>query len=152
MPYIAEQLRQVYRDVRDKKGNIIGDEILGTMIARVLATKALALSIESQRPGVLEDMRTMFGDVQNAARYLELEKFIFGPDFNYHDGFIANLAGGRRNFRFDTPEANGALNKTWDILRTNDQKIQGKAGALAKETVGLATAVFKAFTGVGKGR
>ncbi|MEK7091097.1 MAG: hypothetical protein AAB887_01140 [Patescibacteria group bacterium] len=153
LPAIGELLDQVYggagkKDVDGKTDNT-GKQVVGAMMARILECKALATAVESARPGFKDNLRILFnvGDPKEARPFLEVEKFIWGPDLDSKKGFLASLVGGRTRFILKDNKygAETALKNTWEILNSNDQDPKGRGKAATLNRVGFLLDVAQAL-------
>lgn len=141
LPAIAELLDQVYGGKGEKDYPDTGKHLVGAMMARILETKALATTAESSRPGFKDNMKILFnvGDPKEARPFLEVEKFLWGPDLDAKRGFLASLVGSRtrlvlnRNY-FGAEER---LKNVWELLYTNDQDPKGRGKATLLNRVGF---------------
>lgn len=145
LPAIGELLDQVYGGVGKKDGDgktdNTGKQVVGAMMARILECKALATAVESARPGFKDNLRILFnvGDPKEARPFLEVEKFIWGPDLDSKKGFLSSLVGGRTRFVLKDNKygAETALKNTWEILNSNDQDPSGRGKAATLNKLGF---------------
>lgn len=152
LPSIAELLDQVYGTIDKPKLNT-GKHIVGAMMARILECKALAVAMESTRPGFKENLSTLF-DPKTGRPFLEAEQFIWGPNLDAKMGFLASLASGRTRFVFKNNDygAETKIRDTWELLSTNDQDPKGRGRAKTLNMIGFVLDSIQAIAAGGKKR
>lgn len=146
LPRIVELLAQVYGDI-NKPEKDTGKHIVGAMASRILETKALAFVVESHRPGFKQRLNTLLGK-ETERPFSDILEFIYGPDLDYHEGFVTTLSGSRTSlvFKDNRYGAEEALKNTWKIIVTNDQDMQEYGKAVAYEATGLLISFINSLT------
>lgn len=150
LPRIAELLDQVYGNVGEPEQNT-GKHIVGAMMAKIIQCKALAVAVESARPGFRENMTVLFG-TEASRPFLEIEKFIWGPNLDARSGLLASWAGGRTRlvFRGNDYGAEKTLRGAWEILATSDQDPKGRGKAKTLNTIGFILDITQAIAKSGR--
>lgn len=143
IPAIADLVFQVYSD----------SEISGAIMARLLNTKALALTLESQRPGAREFFKVMFQG-EAGRPFFEAEKLVWGENLDAKSGVLASLAGGRSQLRFkgNPYGAEANIKEIWDLLSSNDQDPKGRGRMALANRIGFGLDVIQAIATGGKQR
>lgn len=123
LPDIVELLDQVYGGKEFKVGDevINGKTLVGDMVARMIACKALAAAAETSQPGFLETMTYLLDSEGKSSPFFEVKQFLWGKDFRGKDGWIRQLVSARTRLDMDSPRANEALEVAWQVLSLNDQ-------------------------------
>ena len=142
LPQIIELLDTIYghRTFHDSRigQKIKGKEVVGLMVARILETKALAAAAETARPSFGEQLMVVFGEQQKSPLDFAVQ-YVWGPKYDGRSGLLAKIASGRTRISFKgNPEAEKALQNTWDILKTNDQDADGRRRLMALMALGFA--------------
>ncbi len=131
LPSISELLDQVYGGItKDRKDGFptnkfpIGKHIVGAMMSRILHAKALAVTIETDKPNWRDYMNVIFGTERGSGRpFFKVEQMLWGENLDSTDGFVKQMASGRTKlvFRENLFNAEKYLNESWQLLSTNDQ-------------------------------
>lgn len=136
LPLIAKSLYEMYGKKKDyfiKKGtdgdnpeHVDGNQVVATMISRIIETKVLATVVESARPGFWDNINVLFDADSRIEPYEHILKFLYGPDLKSKSGFFAKLTSGSFQLDFtNNEEAKKAYVKSWRILISNDQDANG---------------------------
>lgn len=141
LPSVVENLDQVYGNMNTKDTSNLGKQILGLMIMRIIHCKALAVALESSRPGFAAKMAILFGD-EKSRPFLEVRQFLYGPHMDAKDGFFEDLAGARTRVVFNqksifNEELTAKWKETWEILASSDQTPEGRKETKALNTLGF---------------
>jgi hypothetical protein len=157
LPRIVDLLDQAYGvkkpGEKEHSNSRVYKGIVGVMMARIVQCKALAAAVESGRPGTKEHLRTIFDPENRDRPFLEVMKYLWGPDLDAKRGFLASIAGGRTRFIFEgIPEAEMALKDAREIMVTNDQDPKGRGKTAALNTIGFTLDVVQAIARGGGGR
>lgn len=129
---IAEDLAQIYGTLKLSTGELIGPEVLGVMMARLLKAKAMAARAAMVDPPFFIEMFGPTIDPKSANPLRDLRLYLFGSRLDYRTGLVANLASVRSDivFRGNRFEAEQDLKEAYDILSTPEESGLRKAARL----------------------
>ena len=133
LPQIVELLDQVYggakRDILGPDGKptgekeVVGKDIVASMITRIIECKAYAAASETARPS-LGDLGKAIFDPEKGRPFLAVAQELWGPDYKGRSGFFARCAGPRTRLIFKGNKFKSTLesyNSAYQILISNDQ-------------------------------
>lgn len=150
LPSVVENLDQVYGGMETKEIPNLGKQILGLMTMRIIHCKALAVAMESSRPGFTAKMGILFGE-EKTRPFFEVRQFLYGPNIDAKDGFFEDLAGARVRLIFDKSslfyrDIHAKWRETWEILASSDQTPEGRKTSKALNIAGFAIDVLTAIS------
>ena len=109
---------------------LIGKEIVGAQVARIIEMKAFALAEESADPSFQAHMANAMGEENDRAIFDAARKIIWGAELDAQTGLLANITSPRAgiylNSRTNRFRSQEELNAAWNILADMNTLNQGK--------------------------
>lgn len=147
--------------VPDGRGGVrdyeVGKHIAGTISMRILYAKALAVTLESDKPGFAQRLQTLFDPGNKTRPNLEILMTLLGPNRDGTRGLIKALQGGRLDFVLGKNNVLGANKYQKELMRLLESDDQtGGTDMQQLNTVGfgfdIATALANASGLIGSRR